>query len=554
MDFVYFIVLVGVLIFVHELGHFVWAKFFGVRVLRFSLGFGPRLAGFTAGGTEYVIAAIPLGGYVKMLGESPNEIVPEADQERAFHSQPLLKRVIIVFAGPAMNLVFPVALFFLVFLADDALPPPIIGTVFPDRPADGKLEPGDRVLTVDGDEVVTFNDVQRIVSDNPERPLAFVVERGEEQVTTTIVPALTRVTRELDLSDEVGRIGIAPYQPIAVVGVSSPSSPAGAARMRPFDVITAVSGEPVRTWLDLERLLSKNRGTSVPVTYVRPVRVENALGGLVEIDVYEPHVATLTPEPGEGSGVARAGLEHADLYVSHVVVGSPAQRTGIRPGDRLVSLDGRPVMAWATFEQDLAAGGGREHELVVRRGDRDVTMPFQLRHERGVNEYGQAYDRFVAGIRNWVPMYWPEGVDNPAPVGYAAREAFRSTWEMVELTVFSVVRLFQGRVTVKSIGGPITIFEAAGTAAREGTVNFLEVMAFISVNLGLINLLPIPLLDGGHLLFFFAEAVGRRRVSTRVRQYASLAGLSVLIVLMVLAFKNDIERKWPEIVATFQTE
>jgi regulator of sigma E protease len=123
---------------------------------------------------------------------------------------------------------------------------------------------------------------------------------------------------------------------------------------------------------------------------------------------------------------------------------------------------------------------------------------------------------------------------------------------MVELTVYSAIRLFQGELTVKSLGGPITVYEVAGTAAREGTVNFLEVMAFISVNLGLINLLPIPLLDGGHLLFFLMEAVSRRKVSTKVRQYASLTGLTILIVLMVIAFKNDIERNWFESDSTGQ--
>src|SRR5690606_6684394 len=140
MEVVYFIVLVGVLIFVHELGHFFWAKFFGVRVLKFSLGFGPRIAGFTRGGTEYVIAAFPLGGYVRMLGESPSDEIKGADDGHAFSQQPLWKRMIIVIAGPAMNLVFPIALFFVVFLGDGEALPAVVGTVFPDQPADGVLE------------------------------------------------------------------------------------------------------------------------------------------------------------------------------------------------------------------------------------------------------------------------------------------------------------------------------------------------------------------------------------------------------------------------------
>jgi regulator of sigma E protease len=252
--------------------------------------------------------------------------------------------------------------------------------------------------------------------------------------------------------------------------------------------------------------------------------------------------------------VLRAGLERADLYVSHVVVGSEEQRIGIRPGDRLIALDGESIRMWATFIEDLQSGGGRERQLTLRTGDQERTLSWRLRHERRVDEYGQQIDRYDAdNIMNWVPATpVAEPAENPAPISYAFTRAVESTHEMVELTVYSAIRLFQGELTVKSLGGPITVYEVAGTAAREGTVNFLEVMAFISVNLGLINLLPIPLLDGGHLLFFLMEAVSRRKVSTKVRQYASLTGLTILIVLMVIAFKNDIERNWFESDSTGQ--
>jgi regulator of sigma E protease len=548
MDLLYFILLVGVLIFVHELGHFAWAKFFGVKVLRFSLGFGPTLAGFRKGDTEYVIAAVPLGGYVKMLGESPSDVVGPEDELRSFSSQPLWKRVVIVCAGPAMNLVFPIVLYFVVFLGDATLPPPLVGTVFPDRPAAGRLVPGDVIVSVDGQAVSTFTEVRRIVEDSPDRTLSFVVDRHGERVAVGVTPTLERVPRPLELYDEVGRIGVMPHLPTPVVGVLAANRPAGGAQMRTFDVVISAGGRPIDTWLDLATELDENRGSLLPLTYLRPTRIDRPLGGLVELDVYEPHVASLTPEPGDGAGPERAGLELADLYVSHVTEGSPEHRMGLLPGDRLLSLDGRPVRHFTTFLEDLEAGRGEEHELTWRRGDRTLTQRFRLRHERGVNEHGQPFDRYVVGMRNWVPMRLAEGVDNPSPVAYAVREAVDSTTEMMELTIFSVVRLFQGRLTYKSIGGPLTIFEVAGTAAREGTLNYLALMAFISINLGLINLLPIPLLDGGHLIIFLVEAVSRRRLTMKVRQYAALTGLVLLIGLMVLAFANDIERQWPNIV------
>ncbi len=563
MEVVYFIVLVGVLIFVHELGHFACAKFFGVRVLKFSLGFGPKIAGFTRGGTEYVIAAFPLGGYIRMLGESPRDVVPEEERARSFSEQPLLKRVVIIFAGPAMNLVFPIALFFVVFMGDTMMTPAVIGTVFPDRPADGVLQPGDRVVRADGEDVSTFYELARIIHAHPEEPVELVVTRAEERRTLTVTPVLARTRRPLDLVDEVGRIGIKPHHPLAVIGVMSPSSPAAAARLRTFDRIIAAGGRPIDRWIDLDRMLGRNRGSMVPVTYMRPTRVEGALGGLLELEVYEPHVATLTPEPGPGNGLTRAGLEPVDLYVSQVSARSPDDDSGVLPSDRLMSIDERPIRLWATLVEDIEAEPDVAHQLVWRRGDQLITRSYQLRAARVVT--GDAADqrvlvldpesgRHLGTLGHWSPAILDEPIPNPSPIGYAIAQAFRVTAELVELTAWSVVRLFQGRLSVREIGGPIQVFEATTDAAREGALNYLSLMAFISINLGLINLLPIPMLDGGHLLFLFFEAVARRPISRRAREIASLVGLVLILLLMGLAFKNDIERQWPRIQEAMDSE
>ena len=561
MEVVYFIVLVGVLVFVHELGHFAWAKFFGVRVLKFSLGFGPRIAGFTRGGTEYVIATFPLGGYVRMLGESPHDDVRPEDEGRAFSQQALWKRVVIVFAGPAMNLLLPIGLFFVVYLGDAQSVPAVVGTVFPDRPADGVLEPGDRVVQADGEDVSTFYELARIIEAHPEEPVELVVERAEERRTITVTPFLARSRRPLDLVDEVGRIGIKPHHPLAVIGVTSPSSPAAAARLRAFDRIISAAGEPVDRWIDLERLLGGNRGSMVPVTYMRPTRVEGALGGLVEMEVYEPHVATLTPEPGPGGGLTRSGIEESDLYVAHVTARANDYEGGVRPGDRLVALDAVPIRLWATFVEDVEATGDAAQELSWRRGDQLVTRTYRLRAARSVTNQDSDQrvllldpetGRHLATLGHWRPTTLDAPVPNPSTIGYALDQSFRVTADLMELTVYSVVRLFQGRLPLRDIGGPLRIFEATEAAAREGATNYLSLMAFISINLGLINLLPIPMLDGGHLMFLFVEAAARRPVSTRVREYASMVGLALLVILMVLAFKNDLERQWPRIVEAFE--
>lgn len=220
----------------------------------------------------------------------------------------------------------------------------------------------------------------------------------------------------------------------------------------------------------------------------------------------------------------------------------------------MLAIDGKKIESWATFMEDLRVGRGRQHVLRWQRGDEIKSAQFALEHESGVTEHGQKYDRYVVGIANWVPSRLDAAVPNPNPLSYALRESLRATSEVVELTLFSVLRLLQGRLSVKSIGGPLTIFDIAGTAAREGALNYLTLMAFISINLGLINLLPVPLLDGGHLLFLFFEGIARRPLSVRVREYAHIAGLFLLLAIMVLAFKNDIERQWPDLVEELQTE
>jgi regulator of sigma E protease len=545
---VYFIVMVGVLVLVHELGHFVWAKAFGVRVLKLSLGFGPRIAGFSRSGTEYVISAIPLGGYVRMLGENPRDRVRPEEVKASFSGQSLFRKFVIVVGGPAMNLTFPIVLYFLVFLGENSLPPATIGVVYPGRPAAGKLQPGDHVVSVDGEPIETFNELNRYIEDGVGTELVLEVMRHGEKREEVLTPVAADKELPLERTERVGRVGISAYHPMAVIGVTSDTSPAAAARLRAFDVVVAAAGTPVHRYVDLERVMSGNRGSMVPITYLRPTAVPGALGGLVELDVYEPRLAVLTPEVGPGSGTERAGIELADLYVSHVTSGSPEHRAGLLPGDRLLTLDGRPIELFATFLEDLRVGRGKPHEVTFRRNGEVLHTRFQLQHMSGVTEHGQKYDRYVVGIRNWVPSKTDPRVDNPSPILYAAREAISATAEMVELTIFSIVRLVQGRLSVKSIGGPLTIFEVAGTAAREGALDYLKLMAFISINLGLINLLPIPLLDGGHLLFVMYEAVVRRPVNTRLREYAHIAGLVILIAIMILAFKNDIERQWPKIL------
>jgi regulator of sigma E protease len=545
MDLLYFIILTSSLIFVHELGHFTVAKAFGVKVLTFSLGFGPKMLRFRGRETEYCIGLLPLGGYVSMLEESKADVVHPEDRKRTFESLPVYKRLLIVLAGPAMNLVFPVILYFSVFISSASFLPPTVGVVLPGHPADGKLRPGDRIMSVNGEEVGAFDEVKRIVARSPGQSLLIRVFRDNRYVDVEVVPEETIERRELDIIERVGTIGIQPSAPAAVIGVPNPESPAYRAGLRTFDVVTNVAGKPVRRFMDLEDTLDPNRGETVPVTYMRPVPVPGALGGLADMAVFETGVVALTPDASGEDLLGRTGVEFADLYAAVVPEDSYFYKAGLRPGDKVLDLDGEPLPAWSTFRERVLAEPDRAHRIqyLAGRDGRPRYGTFQMRREDFV-DHGQTFARYVLRLQHWVPLA-PEGrVEHPSAIRYAFGKAVEETVDVTRFIAVGIVRLIQGRLSLDSLSGPITIYEVAGEEGRKGPDYFVWVMAVLSINLGLLNLLPVPVLDGGHLVFFAAEAVLRRPLPLRFREIAHIIGMTVVIALMGLAFKNDVEKRW----------
>jgi regulator of sigma E protease len=558
VDLLYFILLVSVLIFIHESGHFAFAKIFGVKVITFSIGFGPKLLRLRGRETEYCIALLPFGGFVKMLEESgPEPILPE-DRKRTFESQDLWKRIVIVLAGPAMNVLFPIALYTSVFLEDRTFLPPTVGVVLPGRPADGKLVMGDRIVSIDGKEVDSFPDVQSIVARHAGKPLRMVVQRDGHPVETVLTPADEVQERELDIVDHVGRVGIVPSFPAPVIGVPRTDSPAYRAGLRTFDRVVAINGRKVDRLFDLQTALAANRGDTVVLTYLRPVDAPDAMGGLCDLAVMTPQLATLTPlaKPGDtptaagdandraADVLARTGIEGSDLYASFVPEASSEWLAKLRAGDRIVSLDGAPARSWESLSAALTRAPRQEHELAWTRDGQPMAGAFKLRLEQWNDELNQHYERYVFRTTHWVPVARGELVPNPHPLLYAVGRGFEETGSVIQFIAVGFVRILQGRVSLSNVSGPITLYDIAGQAGAKGPAYFVWAMALISVNLGLINLLPIPVLDGGHLAFFLIEWVRRRPLPLRVREVASLVGMSVLFALMLLAFKNDVERRW----------
>jgi regulator of sigma E protease len=320
-----------------------------------------------------------------------------------------------------------------------------------------------------------------------------------------------------------------------------------------------VNGRRIDRFVDLVRILTKSRGDTLTITYMRPVRAEP---GLFELAVMDMGVATLTPAAREDTGthvedwgarerdvLSRTGIETSDMYVAFVPEGSSEWRAGLRAGDRIIALDGVPQRLFAGMKSDLVHDAARVHELAWTRDGERKSGTFQLRKEEWQDEVGQPYARYVFRTTHWIPKAKDETVPNENRLFYALKKGVEETGAVIKFIGVGFLRVTQGRVSLANVSGPITLYDVAGQAGAKGTRYFVWAMAITSVNLGLINLLPIPVLDGGHLVFFLFEGIRRKPLSIRTREIASLVGMSVLMLLMMLAFKNDVARKWDTIKA-----
>jgi len=537
--------LVGILIFVHEAGHFLVAKAFGVKVLKFSLGFGKPIVGFKRGDTEYCISWIPLGGFVKMAGDDPSEVVPVAERHRTLTGKPLWQRFLIMFAGPAMNLSFPVLLYFIFFAFSSqyaARPAATIGYVEPGTPAmSAGLLPGDKVLSIDGETIKYFEELQDHVGSSVGREVVFEIERPglAKPIKVPLVPEASTGMDAVGIARNSGRIGVAKHYLSAQIGVDA-GSPAARAGLRTWDVVRKVNDTPVSRWIDLDRLLAANRGEKLELTVSRGERVGVPFA---EIHYATPEIEVdITPVPApEGDGWY-TGIRDSSTYVHDVAPGTPAAVAGVGAGDRIVSVTGTGLTtAWDFFRTNIPDGRPLKVTYVPATGKepRTITLSAEKR------EMAEGVEYWVIGASRLLPVEpEPDMVPVDNRVAYAAVHSVELTGIVIGSTVQVLAELFRGQRPFAHVGGPITIVRAAAKAAERGWDHYLWIMAIISINLGLINLLPIPVLDGGHLLFYGVEAVRRRPVSLRFREIASFVGLSLIIVLIVFVLKNDIEKVW----------
>ncbi|HXN83063.1 MAG TPA: RIP metalloprotease RseP [Myxococcales bacterium] len=546
LTLVSFALLISVIVFFHELGHLVVGKLCGVKAVRFSIGFGPRLIGFQWGETEYRLSALPLGGYVKFAGDNPLEEVPPADRGRGFLEQRPAKKAAIAFAGPAANFLLALVLYFAIYLTPHRDLPAAVGYVKPDSPAaKAGLGYGDSIVAIDGEPVEGFLALQEKISARAGRQVSITLERDGAQRTVLVVPAVHSETNPIE-TVEKGRIGISVTPRAAEIALTEAGSPARKAGLRDFDLVARVDGQKIDNYEQLAQILDARlaRGGTGSIAFDVLRRAEVPAPGGTLWSQAMAHAAVEVPR-----GATRAadlGLEAADLSVFALQPGGAAAEAGMRVGDRLLSVQGQRVSGWDDeLEGLLRAAGTNPVDVRVRRDGRELTLSVRqhlrkMRDDAGVRvevpELGASPDLIgPASPPRFVEVRWTPAV--------AARHAVADTVGATRVMALGIYKIITGHISSEAVGGPLMIADVARKAADNGWQTFVAVMAMISVNLGLMNLIPLPVLDGFHVLSACLEGVRRRPLSLRFREVANVVGLVLVLGLMLFALKNDVVRK-----------
>lgn len=422
-----FVFALGVIIFVHELGHLLMAKAFGVRVDTFSLGFGKRLGGFRRGETDYRVSLVPLGGYVRLGGEDPES---RTGDPREFLYKPRWQRVLVYLAGPAMNVVLAILLIAIVFMIGIEVPdlqeiPPVVGTVEAGSSAAvAGLAPGDRIVEVNGRAVARWQEVGFAMMTAPEKPVALGVERDGRRLDVEVVP---RKVPRYEFGDTAGLY---------------------------------------------------------PVVLPR---------------------------------------------ISQVLPGGPAEQAGFAIGDEVRAVDGQPVTDPQSFVAHIEQHAGEEVRVEVRRGTESVVLTVVPRDQGGKGKIGVG----VGVFQRYGPVR-------------ALRESVRYNVNVVRQTLAVLGKIVSRELAAKSaLSGPLEIAALSGAAARSGFKNLLYLMGFISISIAVLNLLPVPILDGGQIAVLLVEGLMRRDLSLRFKERINQVGFVLLVALMVMVLYFDVVKSWP---------
>ena len=539
MSLLFFILLIGPIIFVHELGHLLAAKLVGVQVHRFSIGFGRPLARLRLGETEYCVAPIPLGGYVQMLGQQGQEISDPALQQRSLSHKPLWAKLLVLAAGPLANFVLPLVIYFFIFLGQTTQYPATVGGVLDGSPAAlAGLQTGDRIVAIDGEEVDSWGDMVRVVSASPERELHLEIERDKERVERFVIPRRTVRYNDLGDREDVGQLGILMHSYAPQIAIVGPDAPAALEGLRDGAVITSFNGDPVVTVEDLERALARTSDSLIRLTYLRAEEADSPLGTTL---VYRSAHAQILPRKESGLNV---GIVAANTSIRSVVADRAAAAAGLRGGDRVLEAQGVPLTRWESLQSRLLHAQGRPVTLTVASpgaAPREVTVELDMEGLRDV--CGSDLDCYL-GATPYRTVHLPDRVPIRGRGAYAARAAWNQTTGKISELWLAIRRMVTLDRSLDDLSSVVGIFYVAGIIAPQGTGPFLDMMAYVSLSVGVLNFLPIPILDGGHILLYLVEAIRRRPLSQRAREIASTIGLVCVLMLLLVGLRNDIVRFW----------
>jgi regulator of sigma E protease len=422
MTLIYFLIVIGILVFVHEFGHFIMAKRAGVRVEKFSLGMGPKIVGYKKGDTEYVLSALPLGGYVKMAGENPDEEPTGAADE--FQSKTVWQRVKIAVTGPLTNIVLAFIIMPFVFM---------VGTY----------------------------------SEGP-----------------------------------------------AKVGYVEPASPAERAGFMAGDVIERINGRRISDWTKALSLIAVNPDTDVTVLVDRQGKKETL---------------TLRPATATELKIGMSGLvPDMPAEIGKLKPGFPAEKAGIAVNDKILAVDGKTIYHWNQFSTLVRDSKGKQLTITIERDGKRIEKNVTPIEDSG---------RYVIGVEPVFRLVFKKyGFVEAVELG------FNKTIESIDLTIITLKKLLTFGLSIKTLGGPVMIAQMSGQAAAAGLSTFLSLLAMISISLGILNLLPIPILDGGLILFLLIEAVRKKPVSRKVMEVSQSIGAAILITLIAVVSYNDVMR------------
>jgi regulator of sigma E protease len=562
------LILLAVLIVFHELGHFLFAKMLGVKVLVFSLGFGPKIFSFKHGDTEYRLSAIPLGGYVRMFGESLEEKLSPEEKSMSFIHQAIWRKSLIAFAGPLFNFILPIILFFALLVGTEQVYAPIVGTVLKDSVAEKSgLLPEDRIEAVNNQPIETFGDLAHLIAENPEHNLRFKISRPQfhntrESFELDIKPEAKSAANPLDKNKLVGRIGIMPAIEQAVV-IINPDSALYKSGVRNFDTISALNNLTITSMSVLEKaLLNIREGDTItikrpePVTITVPannlgapknsVHIINKLPTKIELSEQQQKILKLSEkilDDEQKTQIKHWGLAPALGVITKVEPSSLASSLDLAPGDRLVAINGEKISSSYHLQQNLIPDSEPiKIVALVKNNYQPLILIFDAAPKQ---EQKLKLDTDLAGTFGvtLAEVFSPgDAFTRQVGVLEALKRAVSQTYAIAAMTLKSLWMLISGAVPASQVGGPIMIFDMAQQAAHKGLSYYIFIMCLMSVNLGLLNLLPIPALDGGHLLLFGIEAVQRKPLTPKTRAIATQIGFAILLALMGLAIFNDLYR------------